>query len=119
MSRYRFVIVAAVLVVFTAVGAYLVFANSNSGGKPVTINVTVTGGKTMNPSHLSAHHNDTLTINVSSDTDGEVHLHGYNIIFEAKAGQVVSQTFKAVNTGNFPIEWENTSTALGDLTVNP
>ena len=119
MSRYRFAIVAAVLVVFIAVGGYLIFANRSAGGKPVTINVTVTGGTTMKPPQLSAHHNDAVTINVSSDTDGEVHLHGYNIIFEAKAGQVVSQMFKAVNTGDFPIEWETTSTPLGDLIVNP
>ena len=119
MSRYRFAIVAAVLVVFIAVGAYLLFANNSSGGKPVTINVTVTGGKTMNPSHLSAHYNDTLTINVSSDTDGEVHLHGYDIIFNVKKGQTVSKTFKADKSGTYPIEWENTSTELGRLIVNP
>jgi hypothetical protein len=119
MSRYRFALVAAVLLVFIAVGGYLVFANRSSGGQPVTINATVTGGTTMKPPELSAHHNDSVTINISSDTDGEVHLHGYNIIFEAKAGHVVSHTFKAVNTGRFPIEWETTSTPLGDLTVNP
>jgi hypothetical protein len=51
--------------------------------------------------------------------DGEVHLHGYDLAFDTKAGQVVSQTFKAVNTGDFPIEWESTSTDLGHLVVNP
>ena len=119
MSRYRFVIVAAVLMVFVAVGAYLLFGNKSSGPQIVTINVTVTGGTSMKPPDLSAHHNDTVTINITSDTDGEVHLHGYDIAFEAKAGQVVSQTFKAVNTGDFPIEWESTSTELGHLIVNP
>ena len=120
MSRYRFAIVAAVIVVFVAVGAYLIFNNKGSGPKNVTFNVTVTGAKSMKPSELTAHQNDTVTINITSDTDGEVHLHGYDIAFDCKAAQVVSHTFKAVNSGGpFDIEWESTSTHLGDLIVNP
>jgi hypothetical protein len=117
VSRVRIGIVAAVLVIFVAVGGYLIYANRNPGGQPVTINVTVTGAKAMQPSDLSAHQNDTITLNISSDTDGEVHLHGYDIHFETKAGQVVSKTFKANNTGDFEIEWESTSTHLGHLVV--
>ena|ERR1700674_3144933 len=119
MSRFRIAIVVGVLVVFAAAGAYLIFHNQSSGGHNLTFNLTVTGAKAMQPSELSVHHNDAVTINVTSDTAGEVHLHGYNVMFETAAGQVVSHTFKAVNTGNFEIEWESTSTHLGDLTVNP
>lgn len=119
MSRYGFAIVAVVLIVFIGVGAYLIFGAKSPGPQNVTINVTVTGGASMKPSDLSAHHNDTVTINITSDMDGEVHLHGYDLAFDTKAGQVVSQTFKAVNTGDFPIEWESTSTDLGHLVVNP
>jgi hypothetical protein len=118
MSRNRIAVVIGVLVVFVIVGGILVYAK-RSGGQPVTINVTVTGAKNMNPSDLSAHQNDTVTINITSDTDGEVHLHGYDIIFAAKAGQTVSKTFKADKSGGYPIEWESTSTELGKLTVNP
>jgi hypothetical protein len=119
MSRVRIAVVAGVLVVFIGIGAYLIFANVNGGGQNVTISVAVTGAKSMSPSQLTAHHNDSVTINVSSDTDGEVHLHGYDIHFETKAGQTLSHTFKAVNTGSFDIEWESTSQPLGTLTVNP
>src|ERR1700704_4159119 len=119
MSRYRFAIVAAVLVVFVAVGAYLIFGNKSAGPQNITFNVTVTGAKSMQPGELSAHHNDTVTINITSDKEGEVHLHGYDIAFDTKPNQVVSHTFKAANTGSFEIEWESTTTHLGDLTVNP
>jgi heme/copper-type cytochrome/quinol oxidase subunit 2 len=119
MSRFRLAIVAGVLAIFIAVGAYLIFGNKNDAPKNITFNVTVTGAKTMHPSELSVHQNDTVTINMTSDTTGEVHLHGYDIAFDCVAGQVVSHTFKAVNTGDFPIEWESTSTPLGDLKVNP
>jgi hypothetical protein len=118
MSRYRIPIVVAVLVVFVAVGGILIFAHQNPPGKNVTIDVTVTKASSMTPSDLKANHNDTVTINITSDTDGEVHLHGYDIHFDTKAGQVVSQTFKAVNTGDFEIEWESTSTHLGHLVVS-
>jgi FtsP/CotA-like multicopper oxidase with cupredoxin domain len=85
----------------------------------VTIDVTVTGAKSMTPSDLTAHQGDTVTINVHSDTDGEVHLHGYDIHFDNTAGQVTSHTFKADKTGDFEIEWESTSTHLGHLVVTP
>jgi hypothetical protein len=119
MSRYRVPIVIAILVVFAAVGAYVIFHNTGRGGRNVTVNLTVTKASSMNPNDPTVSQNDTVTINITSDTDGEVHLHGYDIAFETKAGQVVSHTFRAVNSGRFPMEWESTSTHLGDLIVNP
>jgi hypothetical protein len=119
MSRNRFGIVIAVLLVFVVVGAYLIFGNKSSGPQNLSFDVTVTKASSMVPSELNAHQNDTITINITSDTDGEVHLHGYDIAFDTKAGQVVSHTFKAINTGSFEIEWEETTTHLGELNVNP
>ena len=116
MSRNRVLIVAAVLVVFVIAAGILIYAN-RSAGKPVTLNVTVTGAKTMSPSDWKANQNDMVTVNIKSDTDGEVHLHGYDIHFETKAGQTISKTFKADKGGSYPIEWESTSTDLGKLVV--
>jgi hypothetical protein len=109
-------VVVGVLVVFVMVGGILIYA-TRGGEQNVTLDVMVTGGTTMKPSDLSAHQNDTVTVNVSSDTDGELHLHGYDISFSAKKGQTVSQTFKADKTGNFEIEWESNSKKLGRLAV--
>jgi uncharacterized cupredoxin-like copper-binding protein len=119
VSRARIAVVVGVVVVFAVVGAFIIRASQHQGGQDVTFNVTVTGAKTMSPSSLSAHQNDTVTINITSDTDGEVHLHVYDIAFETKAGQTVSHTFKADKTCGCDIEWESTSTLLGSLTVNP
>ncbi len=118
MSRNRAAVVVSVLVVFVIVAGVLIYTN-RVGAQNVTFNVTVTGGKTMSPEVLSAQQNDTVTISVTSDTDGEVHLHGYDIIFNAKAGKSVSHTFKADKTGRYPIEWEGTSKELGQLIVSP
>jgi hypothetical protein len=120
MSRFRLALVIGVLVIFIAVGAYLIFGNKKPAPQAVTFNVTVTGAKTMKPAELTVRQDDTVTINITSDTTGRAHLHGYDIAFECVAGQVVSHTFKAVNSGGpFEIEWESTSTHLGELIVNP
>jgi len=127
VSRTRALIVVAVLVVFVAAGGVLIYANSNKGGQNVTFNLTVTGAKTMTvdapagvqPDGMQAHQNDTITITVKSDQDGEVHLHEYDIAFEVKAGQPTSHTFKADKTCTCELEWEETSAHLGTLTVSP
>lgn len=117
MSRNRVLIIAAVVVVFVVAAGLLINGNRRAG-QPRTIDVTVTAGKTMQPSDWKVNQNDTVTVNIRSDKDGEVHLHGYDIHFETKAGQTVTQTFKADKSGNFPIEWESTSTDLGQLVVS-
>ena len=120
MSRLRLALVAGVLVIFIAVGAYLIFGTKKPAPQNLTFNVTVTDAKAMTPDQLKANQNDTVTINMSSNITGEVHLHGYDISFDCVAGQVVSHTFKAtISGGPFDIEWESTSTHLGDLVVNP
>lgn len=119
MSRTRALIVVALVVVFVIAGGVLIYSNTQKGGQNLTFNVTVTGASKMEPSTLRAHQNDTITINVTSDQNGEVHLHNYDIHFETKAGQTVSHTFKADKTCSCDIEWESTSAGLGTLEVSP
>lgn len=119
MSRTRVLILAALLVIFAAAGAALAVSGGHGGGQNLTFNVTVTGAANMSPSTLIAHQNDTVTINITSDTTGEVHLHVYDIAFDAQAGKTVSHTFKATTTCSCDMEWESTSTHLGNLEVSP
>jgi hypothetical protein len=127
VSRARVLIVVALIAVFVLAGGALIYVNGHKGGQNVTFDVSVTGAKVMkvdspsgvDPEKLQAHQNDTITINIKSDQDGEVHLHDYDIAFDTKAGQTVSKTFKADKTCTCEIEWESTSTHLGTLTVSP
>ena len=119
MSRARALIVAALVVVFVIFGGVLIYANQHKGGQSVTFNLTVTGAKQMSPSEMQAHKGDHITINITSDQDGEVHLHEYDIAIETKAGQTVTNIFAADKTCTCEIEWEATSTHLGTLTVSP
>lgn len=119
MSRTRALIVVVSLVVFVIAGGIVIYASTSHGGRSRSFDVTVTGASKMSPDTLTVNQNDTVTINVHSDTTGEVHLHEYDIAFDAVAGQVVSHTFKADKTGRHELEWESTSTHLGYLVVNP
>lgn len=119
MSRTRLYVVVALVAVFLVAGAVLIYATGHRGGQNLTFNVTVTGGTTMTPSQLSAHQGDNITINVTSDSEGEVHLHEYDIPFDVKPGQTTTHSFKADKTCSCDIEWETTSHPLGTLTVSP
>ncbi len=120
MRRYRQPIFVGVLLLAFVVGGYIWTINYSSG--PTTskrIDVTITGGKSMSPSTWTAHHNDLVIINITSDADGEVHLHGYDIAFNLTKNIPWTKSFTADKTGDFPIKWETTSTPLGDLKVSP
>jgi low affinity Fe/Cu permease len=119
VSRTRTLIVVALVAIFVIAGGILIYANTHKGSQNLTFDLTVTGGTAMSPSDIAAHQNDTITINVKSDKEGEVHLHEYDIAFEAKPGETVSHTFKADKTCSCEIEWEDTSKHLGTLTVSP
>lgn len=129
MNRASLAIAIAVMVVFVVVGGVIVLANQHHGGRNLTFNITVTAARSMSVAPcwpatctsdtVSATQDDNVTINITSDTTGEVHLHVYEIAFDTIAGQMVSHTFKAVTTCDCIIEWESTSTSLGALLVNP
>lgn len=120
MSRSRALVAAASVAVFVVVVGIVIYANGHQGGQARTFDVSVTGGAKMSPSTLEpAHVGDTITINVKSDRDGEMHLHGYDIAFELKSDETVSKTFKADRTCTCLIEWERTGAPLGNLVVSP
>ena len=116
MRNSRLLLVVAVVVVFVAAGAFLAFRSAGGGGQTRNVTLTITDGE-MKPDKIDARHGDTLNITVVNDEDAEVHLHGYDIRFEGKAGEPVTRSFKADKTGSFEIELETTSTHLGELDV--
>jgi hypothetical protein len=120
MRRFRQPIIAGLFLLAFTVGGYIWTTHYTSG--PVTskrIDVTVAGGKSMSPAAWTAHHNDLVIINITSDTTGEVHLHGYDIAFDLTKNNLWTKSFTADKTGDFPIEWETTGAPLGDFKVSP
>ncbi len=68
---------------------------------------------------LMANQGDTVRFRVRSDTDEEVHVHGYDLSQRVKAGQTIAFAFKADITGIFAIEFEKSGTQLASLKVLP
>jgi len=120
VSRNRIGVAIGVVAVFVLVGGILIYADAGSHrGHGLTFDVIVSSAQTMHPSYMPARQNDTVTLNIWSDRDGEVHLHVYDIPFTVKSEQTVSHTFRADKTCACDIEWESTSTLLGQLVVSP
>jgi FtsP/CotA-like multicopper oxidase with cupredoxin domain len=79
------------------------------GGKPVggVKNITIRKG-------------DRARIEVTSpDTSDEIHLHGYDLKRDLKAGGRVRFSFDADAEGIFEIELEGSGTQIGKLVVEP
>ena len=62
---------------------------------------------------------DTVRFRVRSDTDEEIHVHGYAREESVPAGETVTVSFPAEITGIFEIELEHSGEQIGDLRVNP
>ena len=118
VNRTSTLILAVVVVAFLVVAGVVILRTTGGGGNPRTIDLTVTG-TTMTPDSPPAKQNDMLTVNVKTDKEEEIHLHGYDIKFAGKPNQTVTKTFKADKTGHFEIEIEDTSQHLGELVVSP
>ena len=118
MQRNTLIALAVVIAVFVIVGGVLVFRQTGGGGQNRTFDFVVTGNS-MQPSSASAKQGDTITMSVTTDKPEEIHLHGFDIMFQGEPGKKVTKTFKADRTCDCEIEIESTSTHLGSLTVSP
>ena len=117
-ANARLAIVPALLILFAAGTAVLIFGNQGPAPQQRLIQVAVSGD-TMSPGQLQADEGDTLTVSISADKYEEIHLHGYDKHFFPNPGHPATLTFPADKTGNFVIEIEATSTPLGLLDVKP
>ena len=118
MRGTRLYVATTVVALFVVGGGVLIFMTAGGGGRPRTVDVSVVGGK-LTPAVITAREGDSLTINITADQEGEIHLHGYDIHFEGKPGEVRSRTFRADKSGTFELEFETGAMHLGNLVVSP
>ncbi len=119
MNRSLALIGAIVVAVLLGAGGYIVLTHGTAPPAQARhLSVTITG-TTPSTDTLTANQGDTLTVTFTTDKDEQVHLHGYDIHFDCKAGVPLSKTFVANNAGTFEYELEATSHHLGNLVVNP
>jgi ABC-type transporter Mla subunit MlaD len=119
------VVAAAVLLFIVLQGG----GSSDSGGKQVTVNgkavsgvatIRVRNGKPVGGiTKLVYTKGDQIQIKVVSDVADEVHLHGYDIGKDVKAGGSVTFDLPASIEGVFEMELESRSEQIAELRVNP
>jgi hypothetical protein len=83
------------------------------------IDVTVVAGAVEGPGTVSVAVGDQVSVWVLSDVDAEIHVHGYDVFFEAPAGVPTEVTLTADVPGIFEVELEETHTPLFALEVTP
>jgi FtsP/CotA-like multicopper oxidase with cupredoxin domain len=88
---------------------------------PTFKTITVTGGKPAGGVQtITVKKGERVRIAVSStDTSDEIHLHGYDLKRDLKAGGSVRFSFPADAEGIFEIELEGAGVQIGKLVVEP
>jgi hypothetical protein len=91
---------------------------SNSSGKVPTI--VIQHGKPVGGIRdLTYNKGEEIHFVVDSDVSDEVHMHGYDIMKDVRAGGSVSFDFPASLEGVFEAELEGRKEQIIELTVNP
>jgi hypothetical protein len=121
-NTIRAVIGAAVVVV--AVVLLIVLSGNNSDKssdttKGVTTIVIKNGKPVGGIEQLTYNKGEEVRFRVDSDVSDEVHMHGYDIMKDVKAGGSVSFAFPATIEGVFEAELEGRKEQILELTVNP
>src|SRR4051812_35594423 len=101
-------------------------ATSTTPGKPAkpapqpVPQVVVKGGKPVGGiKEITVSKGDQLRFVVKSDVSDEIHVHGYDIMKDVKAGGKVSFSFPAKIDGEFEVELEGRGEQIAKLVVNP
>lgn len=82
--------------------------------------ITIQGGKPVGGiQKLEYTKGDRIRFVVKSDVSDEVHVHGYDIPKDVKAGGQVAISFPADLEGVFEIELESRKEQIAELRVNP
>ena len=119
--------VAGLGVIVVAIVLLVVLKNGNSDESTDTSNangkvpvIVVKHGKPVGGiRELTYNEGEQIHFVVDSDVSDEVHMHGYDIMKDVKAGGSVSFDFPASLEGVFEAELEGRKEQIIQLTVNP
>lgn len=130
-GRLLVILVAATV----AVTAFLLLRDSNDdhaeppittpakGGKqaqPAPPTIVIENGEPVGgPADLDFDKGSRIRFTVKSDVDEEVHLHGYDVSKDVRAGGEVSFNVPATIDGVFEAELEHSGVEITQITVNP
>ena len=121
-NTVRAAVGAVVVVVAVVLLVVLKSGNSDSSTtttKGVTTIVIKNGEPVGGIAQLTYNKGEEVRFKVDSDVSDEVHMHGYDIMKDVKAGGSVSFDFPATIEGVFEAELEGRKEQILELTVNP
>jgi hypothetical protein len=124
MSSNTIRALGGVAVVIVAILLLIVLKNDSGnttttdGGKVTTI-VSKHGKPVGGIAQLTYNEGERVRFKVDSDVSDEVHMHGYDIMKDVRAGGSVSFDFPATLEGVFEAELEGRKEQILELTVNP
>ena len=115
----RFAILTAVSVLALA-GLFFALRPDRPAAAPTerAFDVRVTGSG-MDPENLSAREDDRVVLSVAASRPTKLHVHGYDLEREVAPGSETTLSFRADQTGRFPIEDHGSGTGLGVFFVEP
>ena len=80
----------------------------------------IAGGKLVSgPTTMSVTQGRSVTIQIQSDVDDELHLHGYDLSLPVSGRTMAELSFEAKRSGRFPLELHESRLELGALEVQP
>jgi hypothetical protein len=124
MSSNAMRALAGVAVVVVAVVLLVVLSGGDSSDSGSTtkgvMTIVIKHGKPVGGvAQLTYNEGEEVRFKVDSDVSDEVHMHGYDIMKDVKAGGSVSFDFPATIEGVFEAELEGRKEQILELTVNP
>jgi hypothetical protein len=115
--------IGAVVVIVAIVLLVVLKSNNSDSSATTTKGVTTIVIKHGEPvggiAQLTYNKGEEVRFEVDSDVSDEVHMHGYDIMKDVKAGGSVSFDFPATIEGVFEAELEGRKEQILELTVNP
>lgn len=75
--------------------------------------------KVDGPDTISVAQGETVVFQVVADVADEVHVHGYDLLFETVPGEPIVVEFMADATGIFEVELEESHLDLVNIEVTP
>jgi plastocyanin len=95
-------------------------AKPSKPATPAVAQVRVKGGKPVGGiAKIRVSKGDKVRFVVASDVSDEIHVHGYDLKKDVKAGGKASFAFPATIDGVFEVELESRGEQIAELTVNP
>ena len=118
-TRARIALLAGLVVV--AIVAFVVLKPDDKKKTSSAVpQIVVKGGKPVGGiKQITVSKGDQLRFVVKSDVSDEIHVHGYDLMKDVKAGGEASFSFPAKIDGEFEVELESRGEQIAKLVVSP